>query len=382
MICLQDEQINDEIEEIRELLYDIVKDFPTGITSTFLEEEYKKRFVHDGLAKPLPANWLNLLRHAEEFQVRDVSMYTLLYLANANIIQQNQWNSNIIGTIKNEVQGVSGSNTDFNGNTLLALSQTQQESSTNIQNNDNAETDLEGRCASSKVEIFAPIARFTIDDFEMVMLNSLPNSGPFEIRIVSAHDPDNIFFRLITWDPYCDYLYAALAKSPPNSNDLLVEPGQILVAKIDGIWERVEILRKSTANPHYWIVYVVDCGYIHAVSRKELRPLTEAMTAFKKVFLAVCKLSGVQNRIDDNKQKETNATKHPNRVCWPPETQHYISEALQPTTLNNKRVELIPTGEWQFLLDKKHTPTCVGRLLIEGIDFAAQLLSMGLAQKK
>lgn len=172
------------------------------------------RFVHDGLAKPLPANWLNLLRHAEEFQVRDVSMYTLLvikrlriiyiviklkYLANANIIQQNQWNSSIIGTIKNEVQGVSGSNTDFNGNTLLALSQTQQESSTNIQNNDNAETDLEGRCASSKVEIFAPIARFTIDDFEMVMLNSLPNSGPFEIRIVSAHDPDNIFFRLITW---------------------------------------------------------------------------------------------------------------------------------------------------------------------------------------
>jgi endonuclease YncB( thermonuclease family) len=48
--------------------------------------------------------------------------------------------------------------------------------------------------------------------------------------------------------------------------------------------------------------------------------------------------------------------------------------------LKNKRVEFIPTDEWQIHEGRK-IPKCSGKLLIDGTDFGEQLISMGLAQK-
>jgi hypothetical protein len=37
-------EISEEAEEIQELLYDIVKDYPTGVTSDKLESLYNERY--------------------------------------------------------------------------------------------------------------------------------------------------------------------------------------------------------------------------------------------------------------------------------------------------------------------------------------------------
>jgi len=48
-------------------------------------------------------------------------------------------------------------------------------------------------------KILAPISNFMADQFESVPLDNLPTGGPLEIIIISALDPDNIFFRFKKW---------------------------------------------------------------------------------------------------------------------------------------------------------------------------------------
>lgn len=42
-IVLDGLETSEEIEEVRELLYNLLKNFQTGVTSTFLEEQYNRK---------------------------------------------------------------------------------------------------------------------------------------------------------------------------------------------------------------------------------------------------------------------------------------------------------------------------------------------------
>jgi hypothetical protein len=55
--AFSDLDLNDQIEEVRELLYDIAKKSKSGVESTLLAQEYERQFVQAGIARPLPAAW-------------------------------------------------------------------------------------------------------------------------------------------------------------------------------------------------------------------------------------------------------------------------------------------------------------------------------------
>ncbi|KAF7640003.1 Tudor domain-containing protein [Meloidogyne graminicola] len=365
-MIFQEDSSNDRIEETRELLYKIIKEFPSGIASTFLEQLYNERYVQTSIANSLPKNWIDLLRVAEEFHVQDVSTYTLLFLSNGNIAKQQK--------ICCESECLPAP----------IISKIEEGLCKSEENNkpENKE--------SKENNILTPISAFMSDQFEPVALDTLPTIGPVEILIVSALDPDNIFFRFKKWNVYCEYLNSSLLRLPPPMLENNVLPGQVFCTQIEGDWCRVQLIKKSTANPQYWVVYVVDAGFFYAVHKMELRPLTEAVTSFKKTFIAQCKLDGIcvrgqkQKEIEvDINQRMTDKDKNGQwyRIQWLPETQHFVNEALQPNRLRDKLVELILTSEWK-LHNEKRIPVCTGKLFIDSTDFAEQLVAMGLAQRK
>uniref|UniRef100_A0A915DYF9 Ricin B lectin domain-containing protein n=1 Tax=Ditylenchus dipsaci TaxID=166011 RepID=A0A915DYF9_9BILA len=75
---------DEEIEEVRELLYNLLKDYPAGVTSTFLEEQYKKKYVETGIASPLPKEWLRYIKLADEFEVKHQASFTMVYIVNVD----------------------------------------------------------------------------------------------------------------------------------------------------------------------------------------------------------------------------------------------------------------------------------------------------------
>ena len=77
--------LNEQIEEVRELLYDIVKKADAGVDSVLLAEEYQRQFVHTGIARPLPAAWLRYVKAADEFEVKQENGQTII-----SIVQQGQ----------------------------------------------------------------------------------------------------------------------------------------------------------------------------------------------------------------------------------------------------------------------------------------------------
>uniref|UniRef100_A0A183E1L7 Tudor domain-containing protein n=1 Tax=Gongylonema pulchrum TaxID=637853 RepID=A0A183E1L7_9BILA len=62
--------ISEEMEEIRELLYELIKtNFSSGVMVEHLAKIYKESYETRGLGPPLPSNWLDHVRVAEEFEV-------------------------------------------------------------------------------------------------------------------------------------------------------------------------------------------------------------------------------------------------------------------------------------------------------------------------
>ncbi|VDN22066.1 unnamed protein product, partial [Gongylonema pulchrum] len=58
------------MEEIRELLYELIKtNFSSGVMVEHLAKIYKESYETRGLGPPLPSNWLDHVRVAEEFEV-------------------------------------------------------------------------------------------------------------------------------------------------------------------------------------------------------------------------------------------------------------------------------------------------------------------------
>lgn len=102
-----------------------------------------------------------------------------------------------------------------------------------------------------------------------------------------------------------DYLYTALQRdlsdSPlPSISPDDIQEGLVLAAKIsDASWERVKVVRRSK-NASYWVVYAVDVGFFHLVHETDFRPLTEAVHAFNKMFLAKCKACGSRQSLAEH----------------------------------------------------------------------------------
>ncbi|KAE9556590.1 hypothetical protein FO519_000284 [Halicephalobus sp. NKZ332] len=71
--------ISEEAEELREFLYDIVSNYPSGIDSNLLESLYKKQYADTGLGRSLPRDWLRQLQLAGEFEVKNIGGLTTVY---------------------------------------------------------------------------------------------------------------------------------------------------------------------------------------------------------------------------------------------------------------------------------------------------------------
>uniref|UniRef100_A0A8R1Z6E9 Tudor domain-containing protein n=1 Tax=Pristionchus pacificus TaxID=54126 RepID=A0A8R1Z6E9_PRIPA len=76
-----DMDISEEMEEIRELLYETIKKkFPRGVASDHLAKVYKEAYVDSGLGPELPSNWLSQVKAAEEFEAQSRGPLTILFV--------------------------------------------------------------------------------------------------------------------------------------------------------------------------------------------------------------------------------------------------------------------------------------------------------------
>ncbi|VDK77703.1 unnamed protein product [Onchocerca ochengi] len=75
-----DLDISDEMEEVRELLYELIKtNFSSGVMVEHLAKIYKESYETPGLGPLLPDNWLDHIRVAEEFEVVNRGPITMVY---------------------------------------------------------------------------------------------------------------------------------------------------------------------------------------------------------------------------------------------------------------------------------------------------------------
>lgn len=76
-----DMDISEEMEEIRELLYETIKNrFPRGVAADHLAKIYKEDYVDCGLGPELPSNWLSQVKAAEEFEAQSRGPLTILFV--------------------------------------------------------------------------------------------------------------------------------------------------------------------------------------------------------------------------------------------------------------------------------------------------------------
>ncbi|KAM3722873.1 hypothetical protein ACO02O_06170 [Dirofilaria immitis] len=75
-----DLDISDEMEEVRELLYELIKtNFSSGVMVEHLAKIYKESYETTGLGPLLPNNWLDHIRVAEEFEVVNRGPIVMVY---------------------------------------------------------------------------------------------------------------------------------------------------------------------------------------------------------------------------------------------------------------------------------------------------------------
>ncbi|VDK42397.1 unnamed protein product [Anisakis simplex] len=80
-----DLDVSEEMEEIRELLYELVKtNFPSGVTVEYLAKVYKESYESSGMGPPLPNDWLDHIRVAEEFEVVNRGPIVMVYTRQRN----------------------------------------------------------------------------------------------------------------------------------------------------------------------------------------------------------------------------------------------------------------------------------------------------------
>ncbi|KAI6214589.1 hypothetical protein M3Y94_00286300 [Aphelenchoides besseyi] len=310
--------LDDEIEEVRELLYDIAKNSTNGVDSVQLAAEYERQFVQTGIGRPLPAAWLRYIKVADEFEVRQENGRT------------------VIGVVKR------GSLEHIKPVVLPP-------------------TEIEP-------VVLAPAQPV---DLKPLPLSAMPTTKT-KVHILAATDPENISVRLCSWDPMPDYLYSALSRDFADETKvkLTVTPieGMICIAKLpNGSWERVSLVRpsKMMGQKGYWVVYAVDVGVYHIAHQKNLQPLSSNVGAFDKVLLAKCQLAGV-------KPVDGSST-------WCKNSQRVLNDLLHDA--QGTVIEMIPTREWTLSEGPSVVPTVSAHLILNNEDLSQKLISQGFAEK-
>ncbi|CAJ0581156.1 unnamed protein product, partial [Mesorhabditis spiculigera] len=80
-----DMDISEEMEEIREVLYALIKShFPMGVSSAHLAEKYHEEYVATGMGRELPPEWLEQVMAAEEFETQIRGPLTILFVRLSN----------------------------------------------------------------------------------------------------------------------------------------------------------------------------------------------------------------------------------------------------------------------------------------------------------
>uniref|UniRef100_A0A0N4ZWQ8 Protein kinase domain-containing protein n=1 Tax=Parastrongyloides trichosuri TaxID=131310 RepID=A0A0N4ZWQ8_PARTI len=71
--------ISEEMEEIREAVYDLLSNYPNGVNINHLEKLYNEKYVETKNAPKLPDNWLNQIKLADEFEFKQVGPISIIY---------------------------------------------------------------------------------------------------------------------------------------------------------------------------------------------------------------------------------------------------------------------------------------------------------------
>ncbi|KIH67169.1 tudor domain protein [Ancylostoma duodenale] len=80
-----DMDVSEEMEEVRELLYEMIKkNFPMGVSSSHLAQKYYEEYVSKGLGRELPEDWLVQVAEAEEFEAQTRGPLTILFVRLSN----------------------------------------------------------------------------------------------------------------------------------------------------------------------------------------------------------------------------------------------------------------------------------------------------------
>uniref|UniRef100_A0AC35U0K7 HTH OST-type domain-containing protein n=1 Tax=Rhabditophanes sp. KR3021 TaxID=114890 RepID=A0AC35U0K7_9BILA len=70
--------ISEEMEEIRESVYELLSKYPNGVSATHLANLYQERYVQNDSQK-LPHNWLDQIKLADEFEIKQVGPIVMIY---------------------------------------------------------------------------------------------------------------------------------------------------------------------------------------------------------------------------------------------------------------------------------------------------------------
>ncbi|MFH4978726.1 hypothetical protein AB6A40_005435 [Gnathostoma spinigerum] len=192
----------------------------------------------------------------------------------------------------------------------------------------------------------------------------------FSIHVLSCFDPDNISIRQTSLDPIPDYISGAVERDAiaqvcelPDSE---LRIGYYYAAKINGIWERVQLLGPSSINSHCMRVYLVDIGSFGITYKDKIRHLKLA-SGLRKIMMAKCKVSGIK----PDKSSDT----------WSRESQLFMERLV----CDAKKVEMEPCSEWieyrsgsgNELLP--HVPFVSANIYIDNADLAECLVHNGYA---
>lgn len=135
------------------------------------------------MTRPLPANWLEYVKQAEEFEVKQLSTFTMLYLVNTDFLLTSSIPVPFDKVSKNTITPPSSPLDE-----KLCL-ETAVKSVVESLQSPTLLTDGDGEVESKQNSV----------DLEPMPLLSMPTGVTVQAHVVLAIDPDNIIIRLCSW---------------------------------------------------------------------------------------------------------------------------------------------------------------------------------------
>ncbi|MFH4982365.1 hypothetical protein AB6A40_009074 [Gnathostoma spinigerum] len=247
----EDLDVSEEMEVVRELLYESIKNkFPSGVMADHLAKIYQETCEATGMGPPLPTDWLNHIRVAEEFEVFNRGPIVMVYT------RQRDAPALRLDAIKNSIslnisKSVSGSNGARRQKIRI--------------------TDIELAKQMKYVKLQQPISFSPVEN--LIVLNC---DNPRSIFIHLAERRKDFEALTETLDKY--YGIESLGESVD-----VVEVGAVYSVKdpINGHWYRAHLEGlKSSQNVE---LFLMDCGRRIFVDRMSLRRL-RAQFALPSVY--------------------------------------------------------------------------------------------------